>query len=780
MRAILMTISCIYFLIPTAGGQWLEKSIALPDSLSGLRGAGPMFYNPGSNTLFVFGSNGWLVLDGLSGRKIALTLTGDLYPGNASYASRPNKVYLPGGWPCYSLDGASGRVLAAISITGASHSCYSPLVNKAYVGGCTEVGEVATIHCANDSLGRRLTTGGWDAPVLCCVPSANKVYGAAFPYPTLFVIDCGRDSFAGQVSVDFQVSGLLYNRVSNRLYSWGYGCDSLLVIDPNADSVVGRVLLDGPVGVVDFNPVSNKVYCAHDSGVSVVCGYGDSLLASVSTGRRVSVSAFDSTDNLMWCGLEGSDSLMAIDGAGDTLCGAVALGARPRYIRYNRERNWLYVTEDTTYSEVVTVDPRTRVVTDRVLLNFTPIALCWAKSQNKLYCAGLNEVSLAAISTQRNRVERLVRVGQAPVALAYDRPLALVACANRDDASVSLIDCRGDTVTAAIDVAASPGLLCIDTVRHKLWCELNRGSNAVAVLDLRGESLSTYLPVGRSAALVSDAARGRVYCADLGGRQVVAVDAAGDSVVAAVPVGGTPAALCLIPAANLICCATAGNDAVAVIDGATNRVVDIVPVGRDPCALLFNPRRNKLYCSSAGSEDLTVIDCASMTPLGTIPTGSHPTVMALDSVGDRLYGVRPDGDVVTVIDCLRDTVVASLPVGDYPVALAYSSTHRRMYVANRAGAGLSVIRDTVRSGLEGQLASPGQAAAVPAVVRGVLFLPPSQFTVHTSLFDPAGRRVLALSPGANDVHSLSIGVYFVRAAGRASPTASVYKVVIQK
>jgi hypothetical protein len=66
------------------------------------------------------------------------------------------------------------------------------------------------------------------------------------------------------------------------------------------------------------------------------------------------------------------------------------------------------------------------------------------------------------------------------------------------------------------------------------------------------------------------------------------------------------------------------------------------------------------------------------------------------------------------------------------------------------------------------------------VARGVLFLPVSPFTIHTSLFDMTGRQVMALRPGANDVHSLAPGVYFVRAASCKLSAVSCHKVVISR
>jgi parallel beta-helix repeat protein len=66
------------------------------------------------------------------------------------------------------------------------------------------------------------------------------------------------------------------------------------------------------------------------------------------------------------------------------------------------------------------------------------------------------------------------------------------------------------------------------------------------------------------------------------------------------------------------------------------------------------------------------------------------------------------------------------------------------------------------------------------IVRDMLVLPVSQPSTYHSLFDPAGRVVMSLSPGANDVSRLAPGVYFVRAASRGVSAQGCYKVVLQR
>jgi hypothetical protein len=75
---------------------------------------------------------------------------------------------------------------------------------------------------------------------------------------------------------------------------------------------------------------------------------------------------------------------------------------------------------------------------------------------------------------------------------------------------------------------------------------------------------------------------------------------------------------------------------------------------------------------------------------------------------------------------------------------------------------------------------PGTEAHGPTIIRGVLFLPASLFSIHSSLFDMTGRRVMLLRPGTNDIRRLVAGVYFVRYEPQASSRSlqAVRRIVI--
>ena len=328
--------------------------------------------------------------------------------------------------------------------------------------------------------------------------------------------------------------------------------------------------------------------------------------------------------------------------------------------------------------------------------------------------------------------------------------------------SVTVIDCASNQVLRTIPVGSSPREFCLVPGSNKLYCSCGNGQ--VAVIDGTQDSLLGLIEVEPlDWSLCHNPRNGRIYSANSFGGTVSVIDCATDTVIATVPVGEGPEDVCYAGSNNSVYCgygSLAQNDTVAVIDGNSSAIVAKIVVGSLPFALCYVARENAVYCANMCDSTVTVIDCSTNQVTATIPVGMGSSALCLDPAHNKVYCGNYDADDVSVIDCATNQVVQRLPAGDAPGAFALNPTWNRVYVANDRDSTVTVYRDTSAPGVADARSVSGTVSGGPSIVRGVLTLPASGATTH-ALLDRAGRVVMSLCPGANDVSHLAPGVYYL-------------------
>jgi YVTN family beta-propeller protein len=262
---------------------------------------------------------------------------------------------------------------------------------------------------------------------------------------------------------------------------------------------------------------------------------------------------------------------------------------------------------------------------------------------------------------------------------------------------------------------------------------------------------------------------------------VTVIDGATNHVLATVPTGNGPIALCYSSQNGDVYCVNQYSSNVTVINCETDSVDTTVAVGSEPWDVCYNPRDNKVYTANHGGGSVTVIDCETNQVDTTVACGYQPAVLCYDSLNNRVYCANSGDGTVTVIDGGTNQVVKTMS-GVEASDLAWNSIENRIYASGYYSSKITVIRDSIPVGIEETPSAEVQTTKSATVVGGVLFLPANGGgqRANGALLDAAGRKVLDLAPGANDVSRLAPGVYFIRERGTMREGRATTKVVIQK
>jgi YVTN family beta-propeller protein len=785
-------ILCCIVSLSTA--QYVESTIPLLDSISGLTGVGSLVYHSSTNTIYVGGYESYLVAVNAQTNSRAERVAVGYGPHLLCSDPIGNKIYSFNYGPTATvIDGATNQAVKTIPVVRyPSEVCYSGRERKLYWINTFD-SLVRVIDCVGDSMVAQIVVA--PGPVGLCYNSFNnRLYCAQPTTDDATVIDCAADTIVGTIWVrGIEPRDICYDSVSNCVYTANYVSGTVSAIDCAGDTIV-RLVAVGREPVAVVAGLEGKVYCAnyYDSSVSVVSGSG---VKTLRTSKYPQALSFDPVNNKVYCagGYYSPYSVTVIDAAQDTVLANIGTGS-------NSEEG---------------------------------IALCYNPAGNNTYVACKGEDMVSAIGGMSDTVEAVITVGA-----CNPGPL----CYNTTDNRLYCLDCRtgllfvidGDS-SRLLKTLMIPGsvhgrdTLVWNSVSDKVYFT-NWYYNRVSILDCAGDSLIGAVETGVSPRALCCSDGGKVYVVNEGGG-VAVIDGSGDSLLAIVPINNHPGSLCYDRTDNKVYVGWAAGyvDTVSVIDADGDSVVARIPVSwSSSSTVCWNQNHDKVYVGGSDPESVPVIDCTSDTVLRNLPLTANFVLTCSDSVCDKvyigwsggsLYVILPSTDtvypslnvggvtalidngkpgpanrlyctdfgagMVTVVNTYKtDTILCRITVGDLPYALAWNPLHSRVYVSNSGSSSISVIRDTIGVGVEESWPQASSHKPQVTLVRGVLNLEwdcPCTGTVpKAELLDISGRKVLDLKSGANDVRALAPGVYFVRVVSYEPSAVSCYKVVVTR
>lgn len=763
--------------------QQLVARIQLPGPNWG-RYPEKLFHCPIDSTLWVGTDSQAIVLN---------AVTGEILGGVPAYSrvtdivwnSVEDKLYVADYTAHVIVAERSTRRILSVIYVGATgyngtHLAYCRALDRLYAA--REYDTLLTvINCASDSIIGRIS-GIRDITAMCPNPSGTKLYCTDSDLGAVRVVDCATGAVVSTIFTGGWPTDLVYDSALNRVYCADGSDQDVAAIDAVRDSIIRFISIDADADCLCLDPVEQKLYCGTgDNCVAVISALGDSLLATPYADGAVQAVAFDSADRVVYAAMPNLDRVAMIDAVNNGYLGSLAVGDYPASVASLPEAGRIYVTLSNDATLAI-ISSGLRRVTGAIALGMWPGLLAWSAGANQVYCAGDNNGVLAIISGGSDSVVKTLVFEHTLTALLPVPAEDKLYCGTEwssDSAALYAVSLSGDSVVSANRFSGGAGILAYSPTRRRLFCTGGSGSasNALRAYDCQADTLVWRVALGaQGLGLVWSPTDDRVYVT--ANNYVSVYDAGSGTRVRNFYVSGGPAALCYIPGHDYVVAASQDSTFITFFGAAACSLLARVEIGHSPTTMVYNARHDRLYCSVAGAL-VVGIDCATLLPSVVAPVSSDYPVMVLDTIADRLYARSRYS--LDVIDCARNRRRVLTAPGCWQVGIAWNPVNRRVYVGDNDNSQVWVYQDTTVSGIEDSGFEPAEEAALPGVVRGVLYLPGAQGSISDSpvqLLDISGRSVQRLHPGANDLHGIATGIYFVRMSRPDGRTSLTRKVVI--
>ena len=213
-------------------------------------------------------------------------------------------------------------------------------------------------------------------------------------------------------------------------------------------------------------------------------------------------------------------------------------------------------------------------------------------------------------------------------------------------------------------------------------------------------SLEAKIPLGqvkgRIDHLAIDAARQRLYVAELGNDSVGVIDLKDSKTVRTITGLREPQGIGYVPSSDTLYVANAGDGSVRLFHGAELSPVAQIALGEDADNIRVDDAAHRAFVGY-GSGSLAVIDTASQTKIADIKLKGHPESFQLEQGGQRIFVNVPDAQQIAVVDRSANRQVATWSANglraNYPLALDAPSGHVLVVFRHPAKVGAFSMND---------------------------------------------------------------------------------------
>jgi YVTN family beta-propeller protein len=214
---------------------------------------------------------------------------------------------------------------------------------------------------------------------------------------------------------------------------------------------------------------------------------------------------------------------------------------------------------------------------------------------------------------------------------------------------------------------------------------------AIPLMAVAGEAdplrLEARIPLGNVSGRIDhmafDAARNRLFVAELGNNSLGVVDVNARKVVHRISGLKEPQGVAYLASRDLLYIANGGDGVVRIHRGSDFSAAALIPLGSDADNVRLDPSANRIVVGY-GKGALAIIDPAGGAKVADIPLKAHPESFQLDPGSERIVVNLPDTRSIAVVNKASGQEIANWPQthgGNY--AMALDNEGQRVFVVFR-------------------------------------------------------------------------------------------------
>jgi YVTN family beta-propeller protein len=385
------------------------------------------------------------------------------------------------------------------------------------------------------------------------------------------------------------------------------------------ETVVG--VGDSPIDIV-WSPLVNKVFCANsqDASITVISGETNEVLSTIMVGDYPTFLCLNGDGSKVYCTRGEDNKLVVIDAAAESVLKVVDIPYFPLSMAYNATMDKLYIScnDDPVY-RITVLDAAADTV-----MRYIPVLgvgrLLWSPASNRVFCyTDWGEDTVKAVDCETDEIASRVPVDGGGYQLGdwcFNPVNNLVYLSARY--GVHVYTTTGDSEICAVPGRAGAALTAARFTNKLLAVGAGTGGTVVRIIDCHGHFVIDSIFVGGGGtSMVTDDAKGKVYCSNINADKVDIIDARGDTLIKTIPLGRSPGALCWNRTNSRVYIADLLDNTVSVIRDTSTGVAEGVPppqVRAEVFVARPNPfRRSTTIRCLHGADDQSRLQVCSLT-----------------------------------------------------------------------------------------------------------------------------------------------------------------------